>query len=397
MDEPVVTGPKDVDYWEMRKGNCEQVLGAPQAYGHEELVQCMKVWETYRSVHDLSLSVRSMYAVAFSKVWYDTEDLYTKAIADVALGRLCVKRHPLVNGQVKEELPSELACGTTQHITENKDPSVTDTLVAAQESPITSKRGTVPVDKVSDKRAKKAATSNKNGVRSAGKKAYGKAVESYEAALETYPHYVTAKYNLVCVLALMGDTTEAMRHLEELYTWDDSEVEARLIKARTDEDLVLLRDIPEFKQMTGYFRLVLANGAGEIGVEPLTRIKTELEARRFVISDVRNLKQPLLTPTIWYRDGFEDYVSTFKTIIGTQKVKTFKIDWDTLEDVIVAWGQPEAASLAGTGQAAPVVQGTRASGDSGGLDDVTKAIKDTQGSVEGAVDAGGGAVDAVPK
>ena len=402
VEEPVAVGPPEVNYWEQRKGDCEQVLMAPQAYEVDRVTHCMKLWETYRSVGDLSLSMRSMYAIAFSMSWYSSEDqsnLYEKQIAEAALGRLCVPRHPMVNGQIQEKVPTKLVCNSAA-VGDTGGPQA-DTVAMSTVNPeverLADLRSSVPVKSVSDRSYKKAKALNKKGLRQHNKKAFGKAVDFYEQALSQHPYYVTAQYNLVCALALMGDDEGAMDALETLYSWDDSEVEARLIKAREDADLTALRDYTRFKQLTGYFRLTLANGAGDYGLESVARVKGELEARRFAIHQLVNTKKPVLAPQIWYKPEFENYVEKFKVILSARKITTHVIDYDTLEDVIIVWGQPEAANLYGQGVNAPVVQGVRAVDDSNGLEDFTNAVTETQGQVEGATDAGTGAVDAVPK
>ena len=399
VDEQVETGPPEINYWEQRKGNCEAILTSPQAYQIPEVTDCMKIWETYRPVGDLSVDMRSMYAVGFSLAWYKAKDDYDRLVAEAALGRLCVPRHPMgEDGKIKEEVPQVLNCsvGSTAERAPQEGEAKAGTVTAPVDT-VADTRGTVRVEAANEKRYKKAQSANKKGLKSASNKAYGKAVDSYEEALQIYPFYVTAKYNLVCALAAMGDDEGALQNLEELYTWDDSEVSAKLIKARSDEDLVALRDNQKFKQLTGYFRLTIANGAGDFGLEHIQRISTELTNRRYAIHSMQNDKKPRMHPYIFYKPGFESYAAEFKTILGAPKIELVKIDWDTLDDMIIMWGQQEASQLYGTdGQAAPLVQGTRAEEKGGGLDDMTKALKDTQGSVEGARDAGEGTTEVVP-
>ena len=52
-----------------------------------------------------------MYAVAFSKVSYLAPDPYDRAIADAALARICIPRHPLGNnGEIIEQIPDKDDC-----------------------------------------------------------------------------------------------------------------------------------------------------------------------------------------------------------------------------------------------------------------------------------------------
>lgn len=406
QQENVASGPEEVNYWEQRKGQCDTVLYSPFAYKTEDLTRCMKLWETYRSVGDLSVSVRSKYAIAFSQVWYDAADEYDRAIADAALNRLCIKRHPKGgDGRVVEEVPDALQCGVTsvaeldQGASSGQGGTDVDAAMAAnsEANELAELRGSVNVDNPSEKRRKKAASFNKKGLRAHNKKQFGKAIDFYEKALNTYPHYVTAKYNYVCALALLGDDEGAIANLEDLYSWDDPQVNQRLLKARTDQDLLTLRDYPRFKQLTGYFRLTLANGAGEFGLPHVERILGELNARRYPIAATVNDKNPRLNPIIFYRPGFEPYAEEFKVLLNARKVDMVPIDWQTLDDMIIIWGQQEAAGLyADDVQAAPIVQGTRAEEDKDGIGELTGAVKDAQGGAEDLKGTGEGVADTVP-
>lgn len=404
--EQVATGPADINYWEQRKGQCDQILTTPNAFQLDDVSRCMKLWETYRTVGDLSVDLRSMYAVAFSLVWYQARDPFERAVADAALNRLCIPRHPMGNdGKIAEKVPDVLQCGATavskvdqaaaaksaENTAEaSKARSVADELAAL--------RGSVQTRDVNDARRKKAQDLNRKALAAHNKKKYGEAIDLYEQSLASWPHYVTAKYNYICALALLGDTEGALQNLEDLYSWDDPEVNQRMIKARTDEDLFVLRDNLRFKQLTGYFRLVIANGAGQYGLEHVQRVVNEIEGRRYAIASTVNDKKPRMNPVIFYRPGFEQYADEFKLILNARKVDMAPIDWQTLDDMIIIWGQQEALNLAaGDVQMAPVVQGTRAQEKKGGLDDLTGAVKDAQGAVEDVKGTGEGLGDSIPK
>jgi len=203
---------------------------------------------------------------------------------------------------------------------------------------------------------------------------------------------------MACAYALLGDPESALMHLEELYTWDDPQVNHQLIKARSDKDLYSLRDNPRFKQLTGYLRIVVANGAGEMGVPHIERIVKELEARRYTIAETANDNQVRLNPVIFYRPGFKQYAEEFKTIIGAPRVQMGTINWDTLNDIIIIWGQKEAANIAAENvQNAPIVQGTRAEEDKDALGEITGAVEDTKGAAEDLQKTGEGVGEVVPE
>jgi len=199
----------EVNYWEQRKGQCETILASPHAYEAPDVIKCMKIWETYQTVGDLSVDVRSMYAVAFSLAWYKAEDDYTKAIADAALARLCIPKHPIgSDGKIAEKVPNGLQCGSAAQFAdaEAKAGTGTDTAAAAPQvdNSLVDLRGSIQVKDVSEKRQKKAQGFNKKALRAHNKKQYGAALDLYDQALDTYPHYVLAQDNKACAPALRG-------------------------------------------------------------------------------------------------------------------------------------------------------------------------------------------------
>lgn len=354
----------------------------PYAYSLSQITHCTKVWETYRYVDDIPTKVRSMYAVAFSEVSHKSPDVYDRAVADAALARICIPRHPLgSNGQVREEIPDQLNCSRVS------DTNIGGTAIATS-NPFARTKSTVPVQSVSSKNMAAASSAYKRGVAQHKKRAYGSAIKFYREALDANPFFVAAKYDMACAYSLLGDERGALRELEELYTWNDPETDQRLTKARTDTDFDNIRDNPNFKLLTGYVRVVILNGAGTIGDATVAALKTKLEGRNIPVANTGKSNRPELVPQIWYREGFEEYAYKIKDLIGSSKIAvSVNRDRDSLDDVLLVWGQPEAAQL-GAGQSAPVVQGTRAKGSENKLDDLVKSVEDTKGSIDHAGDVG---------
>ena len=377
-------GPKNttMNYWDNKKGNCDSVLSTPHAYDVTQLAYCTKLWEMYRYVDDIPLKERSMYAVAFSRVSYQASDPYDRGIADAALARICIPRHPLgSNGDVREEIPDKLECNTA---------GVSDLTIAGQgmssNNPYLRIKGSVEVGEVSDRDASAANASYKKATAERKKKAMGKAISLYREALRTNPYHIGARYDLACALSITGDEQGALRELEELYKYRDAEAEQRIVKARSDEDFENIRDNPNFKLMTGYVRIALINGAGAVGEPQVAALKKRLEQRNFPVAEVAKGKRIELVPQIWYREGFDDYANQIRNALGINKISVNVLRKPTTsDDILVVWGQSEAASL-GLGQDAPVVQGKRAVGSDNKLDDITKSVSDTKQSVDKAHD-----------
>ena len=378
-------GPKDttMNYWDKKKGNCDEVLSMPHAYQLSQISYCTKMWETYRYVDNIPIKERSMYAVAFSTVSYNSPDPYDRGVADAALARICIPRHPRdSSGQIREEIPDSLQCDSNV-----KDINISGQAIASS-NPYARIKRSVRIKEVADKDTKAANAAYKRATEQRKKKSLGKAIDLYREALSNDPYHVSAKYDLACALAVSGNDTESLRHLEELYTWDDSEAEQRIVKARTDEDFESIRDNPNFKLITGYVRVALINGASSIGEPTVAEMKKKLESKNIPVAEVGKSHRVELQPQIWYREGFDGYAYKIKEILGKNKmlVQAMK-NTDSNNDILIVWGQPEATAI-GAGQSKPVVQGTRAKGSDNKLDDLVKEVEGTKNSVDHAQDVG---------
>lgn len=366
-----------VHYWDKKKGDCESVLSMPHAYTLQQITYCTKMWEMYRYVEDIPLKDRSMYAVAFSQVSHTSNDAYDRSIADAALARICIPRHPMgSDGMIREQIPDQLECNKITAV------KVSGRGVASA-NPFLRIKGTVAVEEPSASQTKEATAAYKKATKTR-KTNPSKAISQYQEALRADPYYVAAKYDLACAQAVVGDERGALKTLEELYSWDDSEAEARLEKARSDEDFESIRANPNFKLLTGYVSIALINGAGSMGEQQVAAIKKKLESNNYAIETVGKSNRVETTPQIWYREGFEDYAQTIKRILNQKNMSVKMMTKPTSDnDVLVVWGQPSAI---GAGQSAPVVQGTRAQGSENKLNDALDAVDNAGSTVDHAKD-----------
>lgn len=382
---PAETTPKKatMNYWDRKKGDCEEVLKMSHAYSLSQITYCTKLWETYRYVEDIPLQERSMYAVAFSTVSYNATDPYDRSIADAALARICIPRHPRgSNGEVREEMPRELVCNVSVG-----DIPIHGQAVASKNIYERMKR-TVTVEEVSDKAEKASNAAYNKATAQRQKKSYSKALSLYKDALDSNPFNIQAKYDIASLLSIMEDESGCLRHLEELNSWDHPVAEKRIVDARSDPDFDNVRDNPNFKLITGYVRIVVVNGANNAGKAKVNEIKSKLEKKNIPVAAMKKSGRPELQPQIWYREGFEDYAYKIKEYLNFPQRVTVSVMRDkTEDDVLVVWGQPEAIEFTGS-ESGPVVQGERAKGSENKLDDLVKGVEDAKKSADHAQDVG---------
>jgi tetratricopeptide (TPR) repeat protein len=370
-----------VDYWEMNKENCEDVLRDPYAFDLPRVLQCTQLWETYREVSELSTDVRSMYAVGFSRLFHESKG-YAQIIAKAALNRVCVPPHPLgMNGKVVEKVPQILDCGDgSPFVNRGQQP------VSPEQKVKTAIQNRVPPEveaavKLSKRRGlldiKSAKSISKAQQQRAallygecklqyGGGAYAMAIRKCEEALQVHPYYIDAKYLLAHVYTALGENEIAITHLSELYMWSSPQVTHQLLVAKHDLGLRNLRDDLRFKVITNYRRTTVLNGSGDADLPHIERIVLELIAKEYDLGEppalrVGNDKHIRLYPTLYYRPLFQEEAKLLKVIIGSEMTRLAPITWESREDFIIAWGSKSGETVfANNTQAAPIPQGTPA-------------------------------------
>lgn len=370
-----------VDYWEMNKENCEDVLRDPYAFDLPRVLQCTQLWETYREVSGLSTDVRSMYAVGFSRLYHESKG-YAQIVAKAALNRVCVPAHPLaMNGKVLEKVPQILDCGDgSPFVNRGQQPvspeqkvktAINNKIAPEVEAAVklSKRKGLLDIKSaksVSKGQQQRASLLYGECKIQYGGGAYAVAIRKCEEALKVNPYYIDAKYLLAHLYTAIGENETALTHLSELYMWSSPQVTHQLKVARHDPGLKNLRDDLRFKVMTGYRRTTVVNGAGDADLANIERIVLELVAKEYDLGEpptlrVGNDKHIRLYPTIYYRPIFQEEAKLLKVIVGSEQTRMATITWESRDDFVIAWGSQAGAGLfANNAQAAPIPQGTPA-------------------------------------
>jgi tetratricopeptide (TPR) repeat protein len=370
-----------VDYWEMNKENCEDVLRDPYAFDLPRVLQCTQLWETYREVSALSVDVRSMYAVGFSRLFHESKG-YAQIVAKAALNRVCVPAHPLsLSGKVTEKVPQLLDCGDgSPFVSRGQQP-----VSPEQQIKTAINKRIAPDVEEAVKLSKRRGLLDVKSAKSVGKgqlqkatllygecmlqyqaSAYAVAIRKCEAALQIHPYYIEAKYLLAHIYTAIGENEVAITHLTELYMWSSPQVTHQLLIAKVDPGLKNLRDDLRFKVMTNYRRTTLLNGSGDADKPEIERLLIELTAKGYDLGEapsirIGNDKNIRLYPTIYYRPIFQEEAKRLKVIVGSEQTRLAAITWESRDDLIIAWGSTAGAAMfAANSQAAPIPQGTPA-------------------------------------
>lgn len=368
--------------WNSKKGNCENILRNKNS-NLNAVISCTKTWETYRDVTNITLSERSMYAVAFSRVSYLAPNDYDRAVADAALARICIPRHPINdNDEIIESQPESLDCNA----------QVSDISISGRglgSNRLIDLRRQTSIIEPSNADAVNSEKLRKEGDKYKKKGNYTNAISSYRKALQANPYNVRAKYNLAATYSLDMNEKSSLMELQDLYSWDDDDAEDSVSSAATDDDFYNVRDNPNFKLMTGYMRIVIMNGAKDFGKPKVAEWKEKLTKNNIAVSAMSSSTNAIIAPQIWYREGFDAYALRIRNVLGLPKNTPVQVNRDKKSDadILVVWGQPEAATVA-KGQTAPVVQGKRAVGSGNKLDELTNSVEETKTSISNAKDTG---------
>ena len=364
------------EHWEQYKENCEDVLRDPYAFDLARVLQCTKVWETYREVTDLSTDLRSMYATGFSRLYHEARGP-ARAIAKAALNRVCIPPHRLGDdGKVIEEPPKQLDCGDGNPFVETQQANSLEAKIKQRKAKnvpadveqaikLSKRKGLIDPKKISARSEAKLNRTFFEGQQLYTAGRYADAIPKFQKVLKRYAFHIPAKYYLARAYAQLNAPERAVQTLAEMYTWNSPKVEQILfLNAKTDPDLEGLRTDLRFKVMTGYRRTMVLNGAGaenEAVMADFTKLVFELQEKGLDFEGrIGADKQIRLFPIVYYRPIFKREAETLRTLIGSDQTRLSTITWDTREDFVIIWGAPEASALfAGDAQAAPVVQGER--------------------------------------
>lgn len=104
-------------------------------------------------------------------------------------------------------------------------------------------------ERAAARRRREAQAVNRRGLRQARRRRYAEARALFARALELYPDYAAARFNLACMLARLGETDAAFDALEALYDETCPRCMEFLGRVASDEDLASLRDDARFEEV----------------------------------------------------------------------------------------------------------------------------------------------------
>ena len=342
--------------WDANRGNCEDVLQQPQNYELAEVRFCAQTWESYRDPQHLTRDESLVYARGFSRLYYEGTD-GDRRLSQSALARLGVD--VLERGDF---LPT-----------------------GSSRARVHVQRDTTPIEvgRSSSRARRQARSRNADGMEAYGDGDYAEAARQFESALAADPWHVLAKYNLACQYSLLGRVDDSVRHLDELSRWNIPEADERMARARVDEDFAPMRDDPRFREITGYVRAQLLNGAGSAGLGPVETIRGQMTGAQMDVASYGNDRHLRLRPWIYYRAGYEDEARGLNRLLALDGANVELITWSTDYDIVVLYGNIEAATANPLRR--PLVQGTWDGTIVGG--DPEEAAEEAAGAAEEAAGA----------
>lgn len=350
--------------WEINRGNCNEVLSNPTTYSLSDVRGCVQRWEAYGSADAISDQEAQAYARGFSRLYHqgNSSDQNMARSALTRLGLDVIAREQVVPDERMAEF------------------------LARDRSPIRT-------EPASERARQRARDRNRDGMQAYNRGDYEAAADEFVSALEADPYFDLAKYNLICQLALLGRTDDAIEHLDELSRWDSPEVAERMSRALVDEDLISLRDDPRFRIITGQARVQLLNGGGDAQAARIQEIHDALVGQGLDIASYGYDRWPRARPMVWYRTGFEDVANQIQGVLASDQTRSRPLDWPSEYDVVVVWGAVDAGNVP-----RPRVHGLlRVDGGDPeeAVDDVADSGEDAVDLIQNPEDAPDTAVDAV--
>lgn len=305
---------EDNDQWQTKKGNCyDLAFKSPKTSNLKDIHKCSKRYLAYRNLSLTTPAEREQVITAL-KVLYVKGDEEQAHTAKQGLIRFKVRNIPERAGVAKK--------------------TTSDKKVVVQRRP---KCNPPEPSKGDIKAAKK---HFKKGYKAYKKEDYDKALSYYEKMLEVAPGWHKSMYNAAALYALTEQTDKAIEHLSCLRDLGTDDALAALRKARRDSDFVPIRDkSAEFKEITGYCKIKIGNGLGEMGEDNVDNFVASLEKIGYDVHTQKDAGSKYEHPMLWYRESNKTQAYLFMKLLGHPDTEAAPITWKDEEfDIIIAWG-----------------------------------------------------------
>ncbi len=309
------------DQWKQYGATCDKTtFKSPQQATVDELAKCVRLWEAYKDVSKVKGDERDRVVSAMKRLYVEGSDTDAH-VSKLALQRLKVTELP--------ERPDPSASKPKRADKAGDAPS------AQVEAPA-SGRKKCDVPKPSDKDIKAAEKAIKAGLGQYKKKKYEAALAQFLKAVEAAPGYARSHYNAAAMYAMTDDEAKAVEHLRCMQDIGDDEAVTYLKKAKTDKDFDGIKgDSKGFKEVTGYVRVKVGNGLGELGEENVDNLEMTLEKLGYDIEVVpAGPKEGY--PIIWYQHHARVQAMIMKDVVRHPETKMVPLD-EGEHDVVILW------------------------------------------------------------
>ena len=303
--------------WKKNGADCDQTaFKTPADADLKTLGKCVRLWEAYQDVPSVKPGdYRDRVTAAMTRLYLEGTDK-DESVARGALRRLGVTNLP------------------------EKGPAAKPEAAAPKEA--ARKRFAPPEPSAKDIKAAEKAF--KAGLGHYGKKKYDLALVQYLKMVEVAPGYPKGHYNVACIYALTGDEPnmgKALQNLADLSAGGNAEAGAMLKRTRKDTDFDGIRDkSATYKRLTGYAKIKVLNGAGEVGEDNADNLLASLLKLGYLAEGIDESSKPRKNPIIWYAEHARGPAYIVKELLGHPKTEVFLYTSEQLKgfDVVVVWG-----------------------------------------------------------
>jgi hypothetical protein len=298
------------DGWKKYSGNCDDTaFGKPDETPLDVISRCVKLFQAYQTPDAVKGEYRDRVVTAMKRLYVGGSE-QDAHVAKLALARI---------GET--DLP--------QRVVEAPKPTK-----------VTPPRKPCDVPEPDKAALKKADAAFKKGFKAYKKADYEGSLGHYLKAVAVAPGWPKGRYNAAALYAMTGDAKSAVESLRCLQDIGDEPSIAYLKKARTDSDFDSIRSTSaEFKEVTGYAKIKIGNGLGELGEDNVDNLEASMEKLGYPVTEVTETGKPYAEPHIWYKPECMRAAYFLIKLMNHPDTRTHRIDWENEDyDVIVAWG-----------------------------------------------------------
>lgn len=317
------------DRWAQQKGDCEDAMRSWRTQSVDHLRDCMMNWEMYRDVTKVDEDQRNIAREAFEKVYQEGSE------RDAVMALSALKRLGLKPRRLREEKVAQ------PRVPDRVEAPVVETVADAPlaPEPDVAPPPTAAAARAPDRRSAKNSYNRGRQYMAAGQ--FPEALSEFLIAADSDPTFAPPMYMAARCYMKLNKPRAAVRALQQMKAINSDNARQLVRRASQDDSFGPVRNMPEFKDLTGTAVVQILNGAGNQGLDKVMSFAKRLKDAGQPVAAVANDRNPRTSTYVYTKPGYEQQGEIIRRQLQLGMVHKRTIDWPSEYDVILAYGEPK--------------------------------------------------------